>query len=77
MKGFRVEMMTDADACAYYGGYNNYSVKTAIVTAKTPEQAVEKAEWLFPDFPVVNKYFVEEAEIPAGYIEQVTIVDLL
>ena len=77
MKGFRVEMMTNASACAYFGGSNNYSVKTAIVTAETPEQAVEKAKWLFPEFPVVNKYFVEEAEIPAGYIEQVTIVDLL
>lgn len=76
MKGFRVEMMTDADACAYYGGYNNYSVKTAVITAKTPEQAVEKAEWLFPGMEI-NKYFVEEAEIPAGYIEQVTIVDIL
>lgn len=76
MKGFMIQMMTDADACAYYGGYNNYSVKTAVVTAETPEQAVEKAEWLFPGMEI-NKYFVEETEIPEGYTEQVTMADTL
>lgn len=75
MKGYEVQMMDDVSYNNYMSGGWHYHLETVEVIAETPEKAIEKAKYLYPDM-VINEY-VEECEITTPVEDQMTLADLL
>ena len=61
MNLYKVEMMSHGNYHAYMCGSNNFCVDHAIVAADSKEEAIERANTLYPDM-VINEHYVECAE---------------
>jgi septal ring factor EnvC (AmiA/AmiB activator) len=62
-KNYIVEMLTDQQYHDYYSGSNAIIfTKKEVITAESPQQAIELAELMFPDLNIINKNFVQTVE---------------
>lgn len=62
-KNYVIEMLTDQQYHDYYSGSNAIIfTKKEVITAESPQQAIELAELMFPDLNIINKNFVQTVE---------------